>query len=123
MNGKILHIEDDENICLMVKEILGNKGFDCSYVLKAETALKLLKEKNYDLILLDLKLESKMQGEDFLKELKKLKIKTKVIPLTASPETIKQELKKEYPEYIIDIILKPFASQELVKKIENALKQ
>ena len=119
---RILHIDDDENIRILLEDILVDKGYEFVGVSTAEEGLKLVKENHIDLVLLDFKLAGKLQGIDFLKKLKELKIRIKVIPITASPSTIEKEIKDNYSKIVVDFILKPFEPDKLLKKIKKVFK-
>ena len=120
---RILQIEDDESIRSFVKDaIKSNKSFseEVTYieVETAEQGIKEIKKGKTDLILLDLKLTGKMQGKELLS---KLAPKTRVIVITASPQSIKEELTKKHPKLIIKILLKPFNLEKLINKIKEEI--
>ncbi|RUM87075.1 MAG: DNA-binding response regulator, partial [Thermovibrio sp.] len=50
----VLLVEDDEVIGELVKERLEEKGFSVSWVLDGTEAFRKLKEKKYDVVILDL---------------------------------------------------------------------
>jgi DNA-binding response OmpR family regulator len=53
MAKRILVVDDDENILNLEKTILEQKGFDVTGAAGGAEALKLLAEKDFDLVLLD----------------------------------------------------------------------
>ena len=53
MAKRILVVDDDENILNLEKTILGQKGFDVTGAAGGVEALKLLGERTFDLVLLD----------------------------------------------------------------------
>jgi DNA-binding response OmpR family regulator len=53
MAKRILVVDDDENILNLEKTILGQKGFDVTGASGGLEALKLLGERTFDLVLLD----------------------------------------------------------------------
>ncbi len=116
---KILHVEDDENIRAFVADALKEQaGIEYVGVASAEDGLRLIKNDGIELILLDLKLTGKMQGLDLLN---KLSSKSKVIVITASPESVKKELSKKYPQIVIECLLKPFNLEQLISKIKEVM--
>jgi DNA-binding response OmpR family regulator len=122
---KILIIEDDIEITYLLINVIKLKCKDCIIEKTRSLDEKLLskiKQKEYDLIILDLRLSSKMQGQDLLNELKKSRINVKVIVETAAPESIKEELLKKYPNIIKDVFLKPYEPKELINSINKLLK-
>lgn len=119
---RILHIDDNEKIRFLVGEVLKLNGYEYLGVSNAEEGLKVIQTNNLSLLILDLKLAGKMQGVDLLKKIKKKGIKIKVIVLTASPKSIKNKLKTNYPELIVECIFKPFKPIDLVAEIKKVLK-
>lgn len=119
---KILHIEDDKSIRNFVQDTMKmQKCFSLVEYIGVESAeegIMEIKKGKVDLILLDLKLSGKMQGFELLK---KLTDKSKVIIITASPESVKKELKKKYSKLIIEVLLKPFNLKDLTDKIKEEM--
>ncbi len=119
MSKKILHIEDNESIRILVKEII-SKEYEYVGVPTAEEGLEIIKKEDVNLVILDLKLPGIMQGTDLIEKLKELGIDTKIIPVTASPPKIKKLLNK-YPHLVVRCILKPFDSERLMNTIRKVL--
>jgi DNA-binding response OmpR family regulator len=78
----ILIVDDDLNLCKVLKEELSEVGYEAEYVNSGDSAFEFLKRSPVDLILLDLKMPGK-NGFDVLRELNEKKISVKVIVLTA----------------------------------------
>ncbi len=66
---KILIIEDEINTAMPVKEALELCGYSADIARDGEAGLELFREKEYDLVLLDLKMP-KMTGEEVLKKIR-----------------------------------------------------
>jgi len=79
MPKTILFIEDESSLQKTFSDFLRSEGYEIISALDGETGLRLAKEKNLDLILLDLILP-KVHGFEVLKELK-TDPKTKEIPI------------------------------------------
>ncbi|MCJ7786940.1 response regulator [Patescibacteria group bacterium] len=79
MPKTILFIEDESSLQKTFSDFLSPEGYEIISALDGETGLRLAKEKNLDLILLDLILP-KVHGFEVLKELK-TDPKTKEIPI------------------------------------------
>ena len=69
---KILIVDDDVNLCVVLSEELTEVGYSCFSVNSADEALELLSQTPIDLILLDLKMPVK-DGFDVLRELREQK--------------------------------------------------
>lgn len=114
---KIFHIEDNKLVIDLVKVMFKENEFkSCQSFEK----LKLSDLKWADLILLDLKLNSssfELEGIKILDIIKKTKMKKKIVLLTALSEEAKK-LKKEYNNFIIGIVNKPFLKKDLDKYID-----
>lgn len=70
--NKILIIEDERMTAKAVKEALELNGMFAEIAEDGIKGLEMLKETDYDLILLDLKMP-KLSGEDVLKEIRKIR--------------------------------------------------
>ena len=117
---KILIVDDDFNLCSVLKEELTEVGYDAEYVLNGDLALEYLKGKTVDLILLDLKMPGK-DGFDVLKELHEKKIKVKVIVLTAYAD-VKSAIDSAKLG-ASDFISKPYDFDELLITIRKVLQR
>jgi DNA-binding response OmpR family regulator len=84
MLKNILIIDDDEELCDEISEILIDEGFNVDIKHDGRDGFDQLKNNKYDLVLLDLRIPS-MTGIEVLKKTKEKHIKTKVIILTGKP--------------------------------------
>lgn len=69
MNKKILVVDDEKNIRLLLKEELTDEGYDVIEADSGEMALQKIKDEKPDLVTLDIK----MPGEDGLSILRKIR--------------------------------------------------
>ncbi len=67
---EILYVDDDLQSRLLVKHLIG-KLYDLTISSTAEEALQLTATRNFNLILLDIRLEGEMTGIDLLSEIRK----------------------------------------------------
>ena len=65
----ILIVEDNRDVNHVVKEALEQAGYSSESVYDGLTAIELLREKNYELVLLDIMLPYR-SGDQLLKELR-----------------------------------------------------
>lgn len=115
----ILIVEDDINITLPLKEILLKEGFSAECAISQKEAINLIKEKTFDLILLDVMLPDG-NGFAVCSAVKSIN-DTPVIFLTASAD-----------EYSVvtgldmgadDYIEKPYRPRELISRIKSVLRR
>jgi CheY-like chemotaxis protein len=120
---KILVIDDEHDICDVVKTLLEQKGYKVDIALGGKAALKMLEKKSdYDLLLIDFFMPG-MSGKQLIKEIKsdsKLK-KLKCAFLTVatfSPKGL-EELKELGS---LDYIRKPFDNEDLISRVKKLVK-
>ena len=119
---KILMVEDDKNMAMVVAELLSEAGYSVTHFPNANKAIEWLKDNKVDLIISDIGLPgiSGMQFCKFLKE-NPLTACIPVIMLTAvSDELHKVECFKLGAD---DYIVKPFSSKEFIARIEALLRR
>ena len=116
----ILIVDDDFNLCTVLKEELVEVGYDVDFVNGGEDAFPYLNMHQVDLILLDLKMPGK-DGFEVLKDLKERKIKVKVIVLTAYAD-VKSAIESARMG-ASDFISKPYDFDELLITIRKVLQK
>jgi two-component system response regulator PilR (NtrC family) len=116
--AKILVVDDDQGMREFLEIMLTQEGYSVSTASDAGRALSRCRKETFDLIITDLKMP-KMDGIEFLREVKDLSPETMVILITAyaSGETAITAMH----EGAYDYIEKDFAIEELKKIIRNAL--
>lgn len=114
---KILVVEDDAAISDLIKLNLSIASYEAKQCYDGETALNLIKNNKFDLILLDVMLP-KIDGFELFEKIKPMEIP--VIFLTAKTSVVDKVhgLKMGADDYIT----KPFEGIELLARIENALR-
>ncbi|MCZ7581910.1 MAG: sigma-54 dependent transcriptional regulator [Deltaproteobacteria bacterium] len=115
---KILIVDDDDAHLATVGMILeGQYRFDTAH--SGEEALELLKNQSIDLVVLDFMMPGGMNGLTTLKHIKTYWPNTEVVFTTVvdDPENIVEAIKAGAFDYII----KGFAPEDLLNKINNAL--
>lgn len=117
---KILVVDDEVDICLLLEKFLTRKGFEITTTHKGNDALKLAEEQSFDLFIIDYRLPD-FEGIDLLKELKKLSPETNIIVITGYSDI---RLAVEVIKYgAFDYITKPLFPEELHNLILEALKE
>lgn len=115
IHNKILLIDDSREIKLLVEDALN--GFEIDYAEDADAGLKKIKNKKYDLILLDLILPDSdgLAVYKKIKEFEKNKKTTPVIFLTLKNDTTNKV--KAFAMGAADYVAKPFDPAELRARV------
>ena len=118
-NTKILIVDDDVNICELLRLYLEKDGFDVEVVTDGLKAIDTFNAVNPDLILLDIMLPG-MDGWQICREIRK-NFSVPIIMLTAKGETFDKVLGLELGAD--DYITKPFETKEVVARIKAVLRR
>ena len=115
--AKILIIDDETSIRRTLKEILVHEKYEVSEAVDAIEGLSLLKTKNFDVILLDIKMP-KMDGMEAFERIKQICPETPVIMISghANIDTAVEAVKKG----AFDFISKPPDLNRLLITLRNA---
>ena len=119
MKNKILIVDDEKLMRVSLEDKLTKEGYAVNSLSNAVEGIKLLQSTNFDAVITDLRLP-KIDGMDFLREIKKASPDTVVIIMTAygSIENAVTAMK----EGAYDYVTKPFPLEELTVKLQKALK-
>lgn len=120
MVQNILLVEDDKNIREFVQQALLEVGFKVTSTPDGAQALKVIKEGNVDLVVLDLGIES-ISGETVCIEAKKISPDMPIIILTAKNKA--EDVVNGLGLGADDYISKPFDFEELLARIKTRLKK
>ncbi len=118
-NAKILIVDDDINICELLRLYLEKDGFEAEVVTDGLNAINVFNSINPDLVLLDIMLPG-MDGWQICREIRKTS-QTPIIMLTAKTETFDKVLGLELGAD--DYIAKPFETKEVVARIKAVLRR
>ncbi len=118
-DAKILIVDDDTNICELLRLYLEKDGFSTIVVNDGESAIVSAKNDNPDLILLDIMLP-KMDGWQVCREIRK-ESDVPIIMLTAKSETFDKVLGLELGAD--DYVSKPFDTKEVVARVKAVLRR
>ena len=114
---RVLTVDDEEPFRRLLKKELSRKGFLADVAPDAETALELLRDNAYDVVLLDILMPG-MDGIAMMKKLKADPAAPSIIVLTgrATVETAVEAMKHGAYDYLT----KPYKLEELVILINRA---
>lgn len=118
-SGKILVVDDLTEQREMAEKLLSALGYDVETVAGAREAVEVIKTKNIDLVMLDMILESELDGLDIYKEIIKIKPSQKVIIVTGYSETdrVKEAIRLGANGYV----KKPYSLDSIGKIIFETL--
>lgn len=117
---KILLVEDDKNMAFLVEQNLQIFGYEPVVCHDGESALKLFRQKEFDLCVLDIMLP-KMDGFTLATVIRKENEKIPIIFLTA--RNMIQDIMEGYRIGGDDYLIKPFHVNELIARIKAVLKR
>jgi DNA-binding NtrC family response regulator len=118
MSNKILVVDDEKNIRTTLSTYLESSGFDVVLASDGEEALKKIKEDDFLLILLDIKMRG-LSGIQVLEEMRKLGFKNNVVMMTAygTIENAVESMKLG----ALDFLSKPFTLEGLKNVVNNSI--
>ena len=119
MQYKILIVDDDVNICELLRIYLEKEGYETAVAHNGSDAVKLAFSDNPDLVLLDIMLPE-LDGWQVCREIRKTS-DVPIIMLTAKSETFDKVLGLELGAD--DYVTKPFDSKEVVARIKAVLRR
>ncbi|MCD7796277.1 MAG: response regulator transcription factor [Clostridiales bacterium] len=119
MGAKILVIDDDRNICELLKLYLENEGYTVYIANDGQKAVSLFETKAPELVLLDIMLP-KMDGWQVCREIRKTS-SVPIIMLTAKGETFDKVLGLELGAD--DYVTKPFDAKEVMARVKAVLRR
>ena len=118
-NEKILVVDDDTNICELLRLYLEKEGYSVTIANDGMTAVKTFPQLQPDLTLLDIMLPQ-LDGWQVCREIRKYSNKP-IIMLTAKGETFDKVLGLELGAD--DYVTKPFDTKEVVARIKAVLRR
>jgi two-component system alkaline phosphatase synthesis response regulator PhoP len=120
MSGRILLVEDEEDLRMTLSDRLKNEGYELEMAFDGEQGLEKALKGSYDLVLLDVMLPRK-NGFDVCRELRKAGVMTPVIMLTARDQLVDKVLGLKIGAD--DYISKPFEVLELLARVEAQIRR
>lgn len=117
-NLNILVVEDNKINQMITKKILEKNKIICAVADNGEDAVKMAKENDYDLILMDIHMPG-ISGIEATQQIREFKEDIPIIALTAV--TIDENLDDFYKAGFNEIIPKPFKTEEFFEKIYRTL--
>ncbi len=117
--GKILVVDDDTNICELLKLYMEKDGYIVYIANDGEAAVRAFNEVNPDIVILDIMIP-KLDGWQVCREIRKVSDKP-IIMVTAKGETFDKVLGLELGAD--DYVVKPFDAKEIMARIKAVLRR
>ncbi len=117
--GKILIVDDDQNICELLRLYTEKEGYTTTIANDGKKALECFEAEEPDLILLDIMLPE-FDGWHVCREIRK-KSQCPIIMLTAKGETFDKILGLELGAD--DYVVKPFEAKEVIARVKAVLRR
>jgi diguanylate cyclase (GGDEF)-like protein/PAS domain S-box-containing protein len=117
---KILIVDDDPVVLKSLQDLLAIRGYNPNTAIGGQEAICQLDQNNYDLVLLDLHMPY-VSGHDVMAHIRARQINTSVI--IVSGETSFEAAKDACTQGAYDFLRKPYATDELIITINNALQE
>jgi CheY-like chemotaxis protein len=116
-------VDDEPDLCETIKLLLEGRGFEVTTAPNGPSALRKLEREPVDLVLIDYFMPEMngMKLADEIRANQKLKgLKLAFLTIAAFSEKGKKEMRRLK---ILDCIQKPFDNEDLVRRVEKAIKK
>ena len=117
MGQSVLIVDDNSELCETLADILEMPGFYVESAKGGEEGIKRVKERFFDVVLMDVKLP-RMNGVEAFKTIKKISPKTRAIMMTAY--AVEELIKEALNECAFAVLHKPFEMDKMLDLIERA---
>lgn len=118
--GKILIVDDNDQMCSLLADILELFDYQAQQAKDGEEALKCLGEGKYDLVITDIRMP-KMSGTDLLKLIKKTQPKLPVVLVSGfTPSNTTTVIITEKADGFLN---KPFTVEQIEKLLKDLLQR
>ena len=118
--NKILLVEDDPHLAKGLRFNLEREGYEVSLVDNGVSALDLLREEDFDLLILDLMLPT-MGGLDVARQIRETNMRFPILMLTA--KSTKKDKEIGFEAGADDYLTKPFHLPELLLRVKGILRR
>ena len=118
--GFILLVDDDLGFCITLKNILAKRSYTVGVAHTGEESITMIKEKSYDIILIDMKLPTINGLETYLR-IKKINPKVVVIIITGFRQEMSSLVKEAIQENVYTCLYKPLDLEILLELIDKII--
>lgn len=115
---KILIVEDEKGIRVLLADVLSSEGFEVISVKDGQESLDQMEDSKFDLVITDINMP-RLDGIEMLKRMKKAGRKEKVIVITA--DTLDRRLEDSELPSVLTQLQKPFRIDNFVDVVIGAM--
>jgi excisionase family DNA binding protein len=115
----ILVIDDDETICSLFKDTLEEAGHTVTTVSESFKGLELVKDRDYDLVFLDLKMPG-MDGAELFRQMRVAKPRLPVTIITGYPDS--DLMMRALTHGPFGVMNKPFRGSDIMTAVNHYLR-
>jgi DNA-binding response OmpR family regulator len=119
-NPLILVVDDEPNMCDILRRILEKEGYQVLTASDGETALRIIKVREPEVILLDLMMPG-IDGREVCWRVREFSPATRIIYFTAKTELTSPLKAKELHSGADAFIAKPASSKRILSMVDNML--
>jgi len=117
--ARILVIDDDESICSLFKDTLKESGHSITAVNESSRGLELVKDRNFDLVFLDLKMPI-MDGAELFRQIRLVNPELPVTIITGySDSDLMMNALTHGP---LGVMKKPFSGSDILAAVDTYLR-
>lgn len=117
----LLVVDDDLSTCETLIDILGEKGYRVGWASRGEEAIKLVRERDFDIVFIDIRMPV-MNGLEVYLELKRIRPDIKAIMMTAYRQKVQDLVDEALMNNAFTCIYKPIDVEKLLKVVEEILR-
>ena len=117
--ANILVIDDDETICSLFEDTLEETGHTITTVSESSKGLELVKDRDFDLVFLDLKMPG-MDGAELFRQIRIAKPELPVTIITGYPDSDLMTTALSYGPF--GVMNKPFRESDIMTAVNSYLR-
>ena len=119
---KILIIDDEPHILLMLKKMLEKAGYEIDLASNGNEGLKLFEDSPSDLVITDIIMPEK-EGLETIREMKRMRPELKIIAMSGGGKISAENYLGTAKIFgAAKVLEKPFTKEEMVSAVEELLK-
>lgn len=124
---KILIIDDEEDVCNVLKETLEYEGYSAQVAASGEKALELIGRSHFQVLLVDMRLAGNISGVEVIRHFKGQHQQPAIFVISATPKALLEPLfeKEGITDLVLRVLEKPadLNPDKFPTILKNALKK